>query len=138
MESAVIFKKVLAASRSLAELKGLYETLPDPRLLINTVVLQESRDSSAIENIVTTQDELYLALLEEGASQSGAKEVIRYREAVYAGWEHMQQQQGLLTVNGITRVMQRIKDTQAGIRKQPGTVLKKFSDGSSCFYPSLL
>ncbi|MBK7410253.1 MAG: Fic family protein [Saprospirales bacterium] len=135
LETGAILKKALTASRTLAELKGLYETLPDPRLLINTVALQESRDSSAIENIVTTQDELYRALLEEQAALSGAKEVIRYREAAYAGWEYMRQQQGLLTLNGIIRVMQRIKETQAGIRQQPGTVLKNAVTGSVVFTP---
>jgi Fic family protein len=135
LETGVVLKKALAASRSLAELKGLFESLPDPRLLINTVALQESRDSSAIENIVTTQDELYMALLEEGAAKGGAKEVIRYREALYAGWEHMQRHQGVLSVNGMILIMQRIKATGAGIRKQPGTALKNAVTGDVVFTP---
>ena len=135
LETAAILKRALSASRSLAELKGLYATLPDPRLLINTVALQESRDSTAIENIVTTQDELYRALLEAQPSHPAAKEVIRYREAVYAGWEHMQERQGQLTVDGMVRVMQRIKDTQEGIRKTPGTILRNALTGEIVFTP---
>ena len=78
-----IVRALAAAARNLGELKGLCATLPDPLLLLNTLVLQESRDSSAIENIVTTQDELYRASLEETTPNSSAKEVLNYREATY-------------------------------------------------------
>src|SRR5690625_3369600 len=60
-ETTEILKHVTHASRYLGELNGLCASLPNPQLLINTIVLQESKDSSAIENIVTTQDELYKA-----------------------------------------------------------------------------
>src|SRR5277367_1908082 len=78
LESAELLKASIKASRLLAELKGYCQTLPDPRLLINTVMLQESKDSSAIENIVTTQDELYRAVASDDGLGIGSvtKEVL--------------------------------------------------------------
>src|ERR1700744_2135560 len=86
LETPAILKKLATAARNLGELNGLCETLPDPRLFLNTIVLQESRNSSAIENIVTTQDELYKATLEEGIERNNAaREVLGYRDALYVG-----------------------------------------------------
>jgi Fic family protein len=75
----------------LAELKGFCENLPNPKILLNTVMLQESKDSSAIENIVTTQDDLYRAVLNPSDTiPPNTKEVLRYREAIHAedSWLH--------------------------------------------------
>src|SRR5450755_1920738 len=99
VESPEILRHLVKASRYLGELNGLCASLPDPQLLINTIVLQESKDSSAIENIVTTQDELYKAASEEGTASYGAKEVLNYREALYIGLEKMQAQKNLLLTN---------------------------------------
>ncbi len=86
LESSELLKKSIQANRFLAELKGYCQTLPNPELLLNTVILQESKDSSAIENIVTTQDDLYRAILNPfDHVPSNAKEVISYREAMYIG-----------------------------------------------------
>src|SRR5690606_1383776 len=94
LETPTILKQVAKASRYLGELKGLCESLPDPQLLINTLVLQESKDSSAIENIVTTQDELYKATLEgNDIGNHAAKEVLSYRKALYTGVDLMKQKQ---------------------------------------------
>ena len=90
----VVFRKIVEAHRSLAELKGYCQTLPNPELLLNAVILQESKDSSEIENIVTTQDELFRAAAEETTGNdifAPAKEVLRYREAVYYGWNVLNQ-----------------------------------------------
>jgi Fic family protein len=131
---AEIMQKVVEASRKLAELKGLCSSLPDPALLINTIMLQESRDSSAIENIVTTQDELYQALTQEDTSTGTAKEVLRYREALYKGLDNMRQKQNLITTNTLVEMVQGIKQNQAGIRNQLGTVLKS-SGGKTVYTP---
>ncbi len=88
LESSILLKANIKASRLLAELKGYCQTLPNPALLINTIVLQESKDSSAIENIVTTQDELYRAVINRDdlpGISSATKEVLSYREAMYTG-----------------------------------------------------
>ena len=92
-ESHEIFKHLAKASRYVGELNGLCASLPDPQLLINTIILQESKDSSAIENIVTTQDELYKAATEISTASHAAKEVLSYREALYVGLKKMQEQE---------------------------------------------
>lgn len=124
LDNPALLKACIKANKLLAELKGFCQTLPDPKLLINTLVLQESRDSSAIENIVTTQDELYRAVIsveDEQHDNSGAKEVLLYREAIYKGLEMMQQRG--LTTNTIISIMQKLKNTTAGIRATTGTKL---------------
>lgn len=126
IESASILKATLRAGRALAELKGFCQTLPNPELLLNAVALQESKDSSEIENIVTTQDELYRAAASiddlPGSTSNETKEVLRYREAMYTGW-HSLKANGLLTTNVLVKIMQRLKDSQDGIRRIPGTAL---------------
>lgn len=123
-ESQEILKNVVKASRHLGELNGLCSSLPDPHLLINTIVLQESKDSSAIENIVTTQDELYQAATEEETASHAAKEVLSYREALYVGHTKMQEQKNLLLANTMIEIVQTIRQNQSGIRNLPGTSLK--------------
>lgn len=123
IETRAVLKSAIDANRSLAEFKGACQRLPHPELLINSVVLQESRDSSAIENIVTTQDALYRAVISPlDAVPSQTKEVLAYREALYHGWETMKQN-GLLLGKTSVAIMQRIKQTTAGYRNTPGTQL---------------
>ncbi|MBA3283508.1 MAG: Fic family protein [Nitrosopumilus sp.] len=124
LESPEFLKASIKASRLLAELKGYCQTLPNPTLLINTIVLQESKDSSAIENIVTTQDELYRAVasLDDGVGFGAAtKEVLLYREALYHGQELMKTRG--LTTNTLVAIMRKLKNTDEGIRKTTGTRL---------------
>ena len=136
LETPAILKKLTQAARNLGELNGLCETLPDPRLLLNTIVLQESRNSTAIENIITTQDELYKATLEDQINQSNApKEVIEYRNALYAGLERMMAQKGLILTNTIIEIAQTIKQNKAGIRTTPGTALKNAINGEVVYTP---
>lgn len=117
-------------------MNGLCETLPDPTLLINTIILQESKNSSAIENIVTTQDELYKATLEDGSEQNLAtKEVLSYRDALYVGLERMQAKGGLILTNTMVEIVQTIKQNQAGIRTTPGTALKNAINGDIVYTP---
>lgn len=124
LETVEILKLTIAANKLLAELKGYCQTLPNPNLLLNTIVLQESKESNAIENIVTTQDELYKATIGMGdqIKNVAAKEVIQYREALYWGLEQMQMK-GIITTNLIVGIMQRLRKTTEGIRKNPGTKL---------------
>ena len=125
LETIELLREVISANKLLAELKGYCQTLPNPHLLLNTIVLQESKESSAIENIVTTQDELYMATLNvvDQQGNAAAKEVIRYREAMYWGLEEMQKKDGLITVNLLVGVMQRLRGNTDGIRKNPGIKL---------------
>src|SRR5450631_242439 len=134
-ESPEILRHLAKASRHLGELNGLCASLPDPQLLINTIVLQESKDSSAIENIVTTQDELYKAAAEDETASHAAKEVLSYREALYIGLEKMTGQQNLLTTNTMMEIVQTIKQNKSGIRNTPGTALKNAINGETVYTP---
>jgi Fic family protein len=122
-ERTDILKRLNGASRALAELKGVAASIPNQNILINTLTLQEARDSSAIENIITTQDDLYR---EEGADQAvgtAIKEVLRYRQALSAGFDQVRNS-GLLTLNTILDVQQQLECNRAGFRKLPGTALR--------------
>jgi Fic family protein len=134
-ESQDILRHLAKASRYLGELNGLCVSLPDPRLLINTIVLQESKNSSAIENIVTTQDELYKAATEESTASHAAKEVLSYREALYIGLEKMQAQKNLLLTNTMIEIVQTIKQNNSGIRNTPGKALKNAINGEVIYTP---
>jgi Fic family protein len=134
-ETPEILRHLARAARHLGELNGLCASLPEPKLLINTIVLQESKDSSAIENIVTTQDELYKAASEESEASHAAKEVLSYREALYVGLEKMRGQKNLLLTNTMIEIVQTIKQNNAGIRNSPGTSLKNAINGEVIYTP---
>lgn len=134
-ETPEIWQHVVNASRYLGELNGLCASLPNPQLLINTIVLQESKDSSAIENIVTTQDELYKAAGELEKASPSAKEVLSYRAALYAGLKKMQAQKNLLMTNTMIEIVQTIKQNQSGIRNTPGTALRNAINGNIIYTP---
>lgn len=123
-ESPTILKKLAITSRHLAELKGAAGTIPRQSILINTLSIQEAKDSSEIENIVTTHDELFQDDLAAGSSLSpAAKEVLRYRQALWQGYDHVHDT-GLLTANQILEIQAVLEQNRAGFRKVPGTVLK--------------
>lgn len=127
LDSPVILKRLASSSRQLAELKGVAATIPNQGILINTLGLQEAKDSSAIENIVTTHDELFRDEADpEGAASGSTKEVLRYRQALRVGFEHVRSS-GLLTVRHILDVQRELERNQAGFRKLPGTNLKDAS-----------
>ncbi len=123
LESPAILKRLNGASRALAELKGVVASIPNQDILINTLALQEAKDSSAIENIVTTHDELYREDNPVDAAGTAIKEVLRYRQALRAGFEQVRGT-GLLTLNTITGVQAQLECSQAGFRKLPGTRLR--------------
>lgn len=123
-ETPAVLKQLSRSSRVLAELKGMSASLPEQRMLINTLSLQEAKDSSAIENIVTTHDELF----QEDASRASAlppaaKEVLRYRQALWVGYQTLQKT-GLLTVNLLVKIQAELEENRAGLRKLPGTTLR--------------
>ncbi len=123
-ESAALLKKTATASRKLAELKGLAASMPNQAILINALVLQEAKDSSAIENIVTTHDELFRsAATSEQATSPAAKEVRDYVLALSTG-HHLVRDSGLLTANHMIAIQAALEQNNAGFRKLPGTTLK--------------
>ncbi len=133
-DTPVILKKLALTSRKLAELKGVAASIPNQGILINTLGIQEAKDSSAIENIVTTHDELYKDdLFPENLHHGAAKEVLRYRQALRVGFD-LVQQSGLLTINHIIQIQVELEQNNAGFRKLPGTVLKDGS-GQAIYMP---
>lgn len=121
LETSRILKKAIAAHRTLAQLKGIGELLPDQSILINPLILEEAKDSSAIENVLTTRDKLYKALaLDPRVVDPRTKEVLRYREALWNSFGRVKKS-GLLTTNLIIDVQKTIVENRAGIRKVPGT-----------------
>ena len=123
-ETPAILKKLASASRRLAELKGTAGTIPHQGILINTLSMQEAKDSSEIENIITTHDELFQDDLSPNSPlKPAAKEVLRYRQALARGFECVHET-GLITLNHILDIQAALEENNAGFRKVPGTTLK--------------
>lgn len=120
VETAAVLKKAIAASRAMAELKGMAERMPNQAMLIDSLVLQEARASSEIENILTTNDEVYKAASDEALPASAeAKEVLRYRQALNHGFRQIKTRP--LATGLFVEIAQLIKETQFDIRRTPGT-----------------
>ncbi len=111
-----VLKRLASASRQLAEFKGVAASIPNQRILVSTLGIQEAKDSSAIENIVTTHDELFM-------ESPAAREVMRYRQALQVGFG-LVRTTGLLTSNHILKIQAELEQSDAGFRKLPGTTLK--------------
>jgi Fic family protein len=113
-DTPAILKKLASASRQLAELKGIAAAIPNQGILINTLGLQEAKDSSAIENIVTTHDELFKDdVLPEAFANPAAKEVLRYRQALRVGFEQVRES-GLITSNHVIQIQSELEKNSAG------------------------
>jgi Fic family protein len=135
LESKRVLKALPAAHAALAELKGIASTIPNQNILINTLGLQEAKDSSAIENIISTHDDLYKSELNFDAFKSlQAKEVQNYNSALKRGFELISKT-GLLTNNSILQVQEVLEDNKAGFRKLPGTALKNAVTGETIYTP---
>jgi Fic family protein len=135
LETHVILKQAAKAHRALAELKGIGATIPNESILIQTLALQEAKDSSAIENIITTNDELFKSVLNlEGLKNLAAKEVQNYATALRHGYSIVSTS-GLLTNNHILEIQQTLETNQAGYRSLPGTVLKNATTGEVIYTP---
>lgn len=123
VETISILKQESKSAVALAELKGLTNTLPNPNILINVVILKEAQASSGIENVITTQDKLYQALYTKSAKPDAAtKEVLRYREALLMG-TLLIKEKGFLNTNGIITIQKKLEENNAGLRRLPGTAL---------------
>lgn len=136
LETKEILKQVNRSNRKLAELKGVAQTIPNEQILISTLTLQEAKDSSEVENIVTTQDDLYRAGLDANLQfiNAATKEVLYYREAITEGFK-LVRHKNILTLNDIKHVQQILEQNTAGFRTTPGTQLKRSSDGEVIYTP---
>ena len=136
VETPPVLKALARAHRYLAELKGRAATIPNQGILIDTLSLQEAKASSEIENIVTTQDELFqLNAFPEIPGSPAAKEVARYRDALRHGFEEQGRLDGLLTNNMLIAMFRMLKRTEGSFRETPGTALKNEGTGVLVYIP---
>ena len=134
LETKQVLKRLAGAHRALAELKGFADTMPNKNILINAVTINEAKDSSEIENIITTHEELFKAMSQPNYQNPAAKEVVNYRTALWKGYEAIKDTQ-ILTSNMMVEIQQNIEKNRAGIRKLPGTVLKNEATGEVVYTP---
>lgn len=123
IETKKILQKTISASRALAQLNGTLINLPNPTLFLDTIYLQEAKASSEVENIITTNDELYKSLVADKKGGNGAtKEVLSYKDALWLGLEELKTKP-FITTNLCIKIVQCIKQNSASIRVTPGTTL---------------
>jgi len=135
LETRTVLKKLPAAHRALAELKGILGTLPDAEILLHTLPLQEAKDSSAVENIITTHDELFQAAVQGDApTTQAAKEVQNYAAALHLGFALIQKH-GFLSSNHLVQIQAELEHNNAGYRRLPGTTLKNQQTGEVVYTP---
>lgn len=125
VETKPILKQLSRSRSALAELKGFARIIPNEAILISTLTLQEAKDSSAIESIVTTHDELYKADLDvkDYIVSASTKEVLNYREAIQKGF-YLVKDKGLLTNSVLKQIQEQLEGNKAGFRTTLGTTLK--------------
>lgn len=134
LETLPILKKLTQARSALAELKGICQSIPNQGILINSLSLQEAKDSSEIENIITTHDELFHSLLPDYAMNAATKEVQNYAQALHCGFQLVKENQ-MLTNNHILQIQAELEKNRAGFRKQTGTMLKNDRTGEVVYTP---
>ena len=135
LETKSILKQLPAAHAALAELKGIVQSIPNQIILLNALGIQEAKDSSSIENIITTHDDLYKANLDFEVNISpNVKEVQNYVAAMKRGFE-LVESQGLLTNQTLLKIQETLEGNNAGFRKLPGTALKNAQTGAVIYLP---
>lgn len=123
IETKEILRKTISAGRALAQLNGTLLNLPNPTLFLDTIYLQEAKASSEVENIITTNDELYKSLVaDRKVENSATKEVLSYKEALWLGLEQLKKKP-FITTNLCISIVQCIKQNTASIRVTSGTTL---------------
>ena len=122
IETRRILKACITARAALAELKTAGELIPDQGLLINILPMLEAKDSSRIENIVTTSDQLFQYADHEESADPATKEALRYRTALFEGFMHLDAYP--LCTNSAIALCTKLRVVQSDIRKTPGTVLR--------------
>lgn len=141
-EDIEILKKLVTTSRALATTNSSVQRLPNPYMLINTIALQEAKNSTAIENIFTTEDELYKAVsdsIKESNANPATKEVLRYREALWHGYDQLKEKDNI-DLESIVSIFQQIKNSSSGLRApQSLTVIQRgqseFRSGEVIYTP---
>ncbi|AIL32009.1 Fic family protein [Basilea psittacipulmonis] len=138
IENKTILKACNVAHQALGELKGVVHSMPNQNILLTTLPIQEAKESSAIENIITTQDDLYKSNADNLEFPSiAAKEVHRYGLAMAIGYEQVKQHK-LITLRLIKDVQERLEGNNAGFRQQAGTALINQHTGETVYTPPQL
>jgi len=134
LETTNVLRKTITASRALANLNGAIINLPNPQLFLDTIHLQEAKASSEIENIITTNDELYKSVVaDKKFDNPAAKEVISYKNALWHGLKQLETRP-FITTNLCVDIMQRIRENTSNIRTTPGTILSN-TNGDVIYTP---
>ena len=134
IETKRVLKQLSITSRALAELKGVARTMPNQNILINAIMINEAKASSGIENIVTTHDEIYKAMVKPYDISPNAKEVVDYRRAILTGFSIIKEK-GFINLSTITKIQEEIEHNNAGIRSTPGTVIKNSATNEIIYTP---
>lgn len=135
LETAAILKQAARAHRQLAELKGAAASIPNESILIDTLALQEARHSSEIENIITTEDEIFRGdALTGDFSSVAAKEVHRYANALKVGFARVRSQH-YLRLEDVLEIQATLVESRPGLRTQSGTVLRNQQTGEVVYQP---
>lgn len=133
LESHKVLKACIASRTALAELKQAAELIPNQAVLINTIPLLEAKDSSEIENIVTTTDKLFQHAQLSGYADPATKEALRYRTALHQGYQSLKERP-LCTATAV-EICRSIKAVDIDIRKTPGTQLQNDKTGEIIYTP---
>lgn len=137
LESRAVLKACIKARAALAELKQAAELIPNQAMLINTIPLLEAKDSSEIENIVTTTDQLFQYAQSPAQGQDNAdpatKEALRYRTALHRGYQSLKDRP-LCTATAVD-VCRTLKGVDMDIRRTPGTQLINDRTGEVIYTP---
>ena len=134
-ETKKILKKIVITRAALAELKWVSDALPNKSILISTLSLQEAKDSSAIENIITTNDELFRSdSITQQFTSLAAKEVYNYAEALRE-WYISMKKTWILRNKDILNIQAKIEQNRAWFRTLPGTSLKNDQTGEIIYVP---
>lgn len=134
LKTSRILETLNETSRTLAELKGFAKSIPNQHILINAITINEAKDSSEIENIVTTHDSIYKVLTESEYKDENAKAVVDYRSAIWHGYEIVKER-GFISTNVLVELQGMIEHNKAGIRKNPGTKLVNSKTGEVIYTP---
>ena len=134
LETIPVLRALTAARANLGELKGTVKTLPNPKILIDSLFLQEALASSEIENIVTTHDEAFQGSLFDNVGSVEAKEVKRYRSAMWRGYE-MWQENRIISENLLIEMFRLLKQHDGSYRTAPGIVIRNMQTGETIYTP---
>ena len=134
LNTVEILKKLSIANSSIGELKGIINILPNPNLILSLINVGESKDSSAIENIITTYVDIFKELITKKSISKASKEVANYKRAIEQGYKELDEK-GFISTNSIVNIQSIIEPNMGGIRKLPGTVIKNMNTNTIVHTP---